>query len=76
MDIQGVWVHFHIRDVYVPEPRDLLHMLHGDKELHGKVVAVSDSGVPRGLYGVVEVEGIDQPLIVPASLLKITHAIE
>lgn len=59
------WVHFKIRDVYIPDAQMLLLEIYGDDLLQGKVVDVSDSGSPQGAFAVVEVEGIKQQLIVP-----------
>ncbi len=64
MDLRNRWVHFKIRDVYLPEPEKLSLRLHGDDLLQGKIVDLSDSGVQEAAYAVVEVEGIDQPVIV------------
>ncbi|MBZ5701876.1 MAG: hypothetical protein LAN84_08510 [Acidobacteriia bacterium] len=65
MDLKNRWVHFQIRDVYLPEPHNLLDALHGCDLLQGRVVETSDSGMQPGAFLVVEVEGIDQPVIVP-----------
>lgn len=67
MDLKNRWVHFQIRDVYLPEPHNLLDALHGGDLLQGRVVEMSDSGMQPGAFLVVEVEGIDHPVIVPVS---------
>jgi hypothetical protein len=59
------WVHFKIRDVYVPDVQMLLLEVYGDDLLQGKVLDISDSGSSQGAFAVVEVEGIKQQLIVP-----------
>ncbi len=59
------WVHFKIRDVYLPDPSELTLALHGDDILQGRVVDVSDNQTEEGAYVVVEAEGIKNPLIVP-----------
>lgn len=76
MDLHGFWVHFRINDVYLPEPAALLAELYGGDLLQGRVIAVSDTGEPGGLFAVVEVDGIDRPLIVAAESLKLSHVVE
>lgn len=65
MDIRDRWIHFKIRDVYHPHPDQVLMDLHGDDLLQGKVIDLSDSGMQEGTFVVVEVEGMQQPLVVP-----------
>ena len=65
MDLKGQKVQFKIRDVYYPDPTQVLRDLHADDLLVGKVVDLSDSGMHRDAFVVVEVEGIAEPIIVP-----------
>ena len=65
MDLLNHYVHFKVSDIYVPDPHHLLWQLHGNDLLQGKVVDLSDSGARKSAYAVVEVEGIEQPMIVP-----------
>jgi hypothetical protein len=58
-------VQFKIRDVYHPDPQKVLIDLHGDDLLTGKVIDLSDSGIQKDVFVVVEVEGVEEPLIVP-----------
>ena len=67
MDLRNRWVHFKIRDVFFPDPENLLIELHGNDLLQGKVIDLSDSGTQRGAFAVVEVEGIAQPVIIPVN---------
>lgn len=76
MNLNGLWVHFRIRDVYVPDPATLLAELYGADVLQGRVVAVSDTGEPGGLYAVIEIEGFERPLIVPEASLHTSHDVE
>jgi hypothetical protein len=62
-------VHFKISDIYIPDPHLLLWQLHGDDLLRGKVIELSDNGTQQGAFAVVEVEGIEQPMIVPVERL-------
>ena len=61
------YVHFHISDVYVPEPAQLLALLHGQDLLEGRIVELSDSGIQAQAFAVVEVAGISQPVVVPVA---------
>jgi hypothetical protein len=65
MDVKDQIVQFRIRDVYHPDPNQVLLDLHGDELLTGKVVELSDSGMQREAFVVVEVEGIAELMIVP-----------
>jgi hypothetical protein len=65
MELRNQWVRFRIRDVYIPDPENLLLELHGNDLLQGRVIDLSDSGLQAEAFAVVEVEGISQPVIVP-----------
>lgn len=58
---------FRILDVYIPDPVKLLMNLHGRDILQGTVIDSSDNGTDEQAFMVVEVEGIEQPVIVPAA---------
>ena len=49
-------VQFKICDIYHPDPTQVLLDLHGDDLLTGKVVDLSDSGMHREAFAVVEVD--------------------
>jgi len=66
MELRNRRIHFKVRDVYLPDPQKLLMELHGDDLLQGNVIDLSDSGTQKGAFAVVKVEGIEQPLIIPA----------
>jgi hypothetical protein len=63
-------VHFGIYDVVFPDPIQILMALHGRDLLHGRVIDLSDSGMEEEAFAVIEVEGIEQPVIVPVARLK------
>jgi hypothetical protein len=63
-------VNFQIRDIYNPEPMQVLMELHDKDLLEGKIVDVSDSGGQEGSYAVVEIEGLSHPVIVAMRHLK------
>ena len=65
MDLRDQRVQFKICDVYHPDPTQVLLDLHGDDLLVGKVVDLSDSGMQKEAFVVVEVEGIAELMIVP-----------
>jgi hypothetical protein len=59
------WVHFKIRDVYHPDPMKILTDLHGNDLLTGKIIDLSDSGMQKNAFAVIEVENIQELLVVP-----------
>jgi hypothetical protein len=65
MDVRDQRVQFKICDVYHPDPTQVLLDLHGNDVLVGKVVDLSDSGMQKDAFVVVEVEGIAELIIVP-----------
>ena len=65
MDLRNQRVRFRIRDVYLPDPKALLTDLYGNELLNGKVIDISDSGTEEGVFAVIEVEGVQQPVVVP-----------
>jgi hypothetical protein len=65
MELRNRWIHFSIRDVYIPDPEKLLTELYGNDLLQGKVIDLSENGNQGGAFAVVLVEGVEQPVIVP-----------
>jgi len=68
-ELEGRWVSFQIRSVYIPDKERLLAELYGDHVLQGRVVGVSDSGDQTGAFLVVEVTRIGQ-VIVPKRAVR------
>ena len=64
-DIINCLVNFKLRDVYLPDPRDLSLELHANDILQGRVLDLTDSGSTQHAYAVVEIEGIAGHVIVP-----------
>ena len=62
--LKGRYVQFLVRDIHLPEPIVVLHELHAEEVLEGKVVDISDSGTEGGAFVVIEVNGLRQPCIV------------
>jgi hypothetical protein len=69
MDFRDQWVRFKICDVYHPDPTQILLDLHSNDLLVGQVVDVSDSGLQKEVFVIVQVEGIEAPIIVPVERL-------
>jgi hypothetical protein len=68
--VRNSWVTFRICDAYVPEPAQILMELHGEDQLEGKVIDVSDTSFQEEAYAVVEVEGLSQPVVVPVKHVR------
>jgi hypothetical protein len=66
IQLKNRWVSFRILDVYIPDPTKILMDLHGGDILQGKVIDLSDNGTDKEAFLVIEVKGIEQPVIVPA----------
>jgi hypothetical protein len=66
-DLRNRKVSFRIRDVYVPEPAQILVELHGQDLLCGQVVELSDRGFDKDAFAVVEVRGLRTPVVVPVA---------
>jgi hypothetical protein len=68
-ELEGRWVSFPIRSVYIPDKERLLLELYGDHVLQGRVVGTSDSGDQTGAYLVVLVDRVGQ-VIVPRRAVR------
>jgi hypothetical protein len=68
--LRGRYVKFHLRDIHLPEPAVILQQLHGGDILQGRVVDFSDSGEEASAFVVIEVDGLHQPCILAAHLVK------
>ena len=64
-DIRNRLVNFKVRDVYIPDAREILVELYGNDILQGRVLDLSDSGTARDAFAVVEVEGVSHHVVVP-----------
>jgi hypothetical protein len=69
MDFRDQWVRFKICDAYHPDPTQILLDLHSNDLLVGQVVDVSDSGLQKEVFVIVQVEGIEAPIVVPVERL-------
>lgn len=67
MELRHRWVTFKVSDVYIPPPEMLLRELHGNDRLEGRVIDLSDSGIEKDTFAIVEVDGLKRPVIVPVA---------
>jgi hypothetical protein len=65
MDWINQRVRFKIRDVYHPDPMKIMTDLHGNDLLTGTIIDLTDSGMQKNAFAVIEVEGIQDLLVVP-----------
>jgi hypothetical protein len=70
VDLRNRRVFFRIGDIYFPDSAQVLFDLHGADLLEGKVADLSDNGPLKDAFAVIEVEGLDQPVIVPVDRLS------
>ena len=64
-DIRNRLVNFKIRDVYIPDPREILVELYANDILQGRVLDLTDTGPAKQAFVVVKVEGVSRHVIVP-----------
>jgi hypothetical protein len=65
MELRDQRVHFRIRDIYYPDPAQVLSDLHGNDLLTGQIIDLSNGGMQEDAFVVVAVDGMEQPVIVP-----------
>ena len=68
--LHNKYVRFHINDIYVPEPVEILEELHGQELLSGRIIQLSDRGPQRDAFALVEVEGLSRPVVVPVAKIR------
>jgi len=64
-ELRNRLVNFKVRDVYLPDAREILIELYGNDIMQGRVLDLSDSGVAKRAFVVVKVEGVSNHVIVP-----------
>lgn len=69
MNLKGRWVRFKIRDIHLPSPEAVLKDLHEDDVITGRIVDVSDNGLEREAFAVVNVDNLSKPVVVPVARL-------
>jgi hypothetical protein len=68
VNLRGQSVEFAVRDIAYPDPGAVLMRLHGDELLSGRVIDVSQG--PSEMHVVVEVRGLEQPVVVPIERVR------
>lgn len=69
----GDRVSFHIADVFLPEPAEVLKKLTLESEIYGVVIEFSDSGNDPHAYAVVRVT-TQQSVLLPVNALHVLGA--
>jgi hypothetical protein len=68
--LKGRTVRFRVRDIYHPQPASILHELHDEEQLRGRVLDLSDCAQPAGSpFVVVKVAGLRRECLVPVDRL-------
>ena len=61
---------FRLKDIFFPESEDLVHRTTPELKLRGRVIDFSDSGNSKNEFAIIQVDGIDGPVVVPVEKLK------
>jgi len=61
---------FKLKDVFFPECDDVISQATPDLKLRGKIIDFSDSGQGKKEFAILQVEGIQGPVIVPVEKLR------
>jgi len=63
-----------VKDLYIPDPVEVLVALHGNDELEGRLLAISESesADSKGRFAVVEIAEWHSPVIVPEDRLLLS----
>ena len=68
--LKGRTVRFRVRDIYHPEPESILHELHDNDHLKGRVLDLSDTAHAAGSpFVVVKVPRLRRECLVPVDRL-------
>jgi hypothetical protein len=62
-------VRFKLRDVRIPDVAELLATLYREQVVEGTIVDVSESSDTREEFAVVQLAGMDKPVVVPVGLV-------
>ncbi len=65
-ELKGRHVRFRLRDLHLPDPATVLDQLHGDEVLEGSVIDTTADVSTGGVYVVIAVDGLPQPVILAA----------
>lgn len=67
----GSEVRFQLARIVCPEKEQVVTSLSDHLEVTGKIVYFSDAGEKRDYYAIVEVGGVQTPIIVPVDQLEL-----
>lgn len=70
----GATVRFRLRDVICPEVGEVAGQITPDLEVTGEVALISEGRGPEGGFAIVHVAGIQAPIIVPVSVLRVPQS--
>ena len=74
---KGQLVKFSVQSIYLPDPTAVLSELHAKQELRGVVLDLSDDARDQeAAFVVVDVQGLDEPCIVPAGDVELVKVPE
>jgi hypothetical protein len=60
---------FRICDVCIPDAGELLATLYGEQIVEGTIIDVSESGERHQGFAVVQLVGVEKPIVVPIELI-------
>jgi hypothetical protein len=63
-------IEFRLGDILPAHWPDILRRMTGELELRGTVMDIVKLGEPPELYAMIEVEGVETPMLVPISALQ------
>ncbi|HUW33895.1 MAG TPA: hypothetical protein VM223_19990 [Planctomycetota bacterium] len=61
---------FRLRDIFFPESDDVIRRTTAELKVRGRVIDFSDSGSSKNEFAIVQIEGIDGPVVVPVEKLR------
>lgn len=70
----GRWYRFRLTDVICPDYHQAQQQITADLEVAGEVVFLSDHGLNPDRFAIIEVAGIQSPLVVPIDRLQTERA--
>lgn len=63
MELVKRQVQFRIRDIYYPDPREVVNRLFGDSVMEGQVMDVTDNDTGK-CYAIVQVAGLEDTVLI------------
>jgi len=62
---------FKLGDVFFPDGEEVIYRTTPDLKLRGRIIDFSDSGRNKNEFAILQVDGIEGPVIVPVNKLKV-----